>query len=65
MGKMEGVLMGEIGDKNRAVFGEAYKAVGLDFTLEEQVRITVLADELRPVLESAKKRQQEQLRNAS
>lgn len=28
--------MGEMGDRNRTVFAEAYKAVGLDFTLEEQ-----------------------------
>jgi hypothetical protein len=34
-------------------------------TLEEQARITVIAQELRAVLEAAKKRQQEQLRGAS
>ena len=58
-------LMGELGDKNRAVFGEAYKTVGLDFSLEEQARVTVIAEELRAVLESAKKRQQQKLRSAS
>lgn len=57
--------MGEIGDKSRTVFAEACKTVGLDFTLEEQARITVIAQELRAVLEAAKKRQQEQLRSAS
>jgi hypothetical protein len=57
--------MGEMGDRSRTVFVEAYKTVGLDFTLEEQARITVIAQELRAVLEAAKKRQQEQLRSAS
>ena len=57
--------MGEMGDRSRAVFAEAYKTVGLDFTLEEQARITVIADDLRRTLESAKKRQQEKLRSAS
>jgi hypothetical protein len=57
--------MGEMGDRNKAVFAEEYKIAGLDFTLEEQARITVLAQELRTVLESAKKRQQEKLRSAS
>ena len=59
------LFMGEMGDRSRAVFAEAYNAVGLDFTLEEQARITVIAQELRTVLESAKKRQQEKLRSAS
>jgi hypothetical protein len=57
--------MGEMGDRNWAVFAEAYKTERLDFTLEEQARITVIAQELRAVLEAAKKRQQEQLRSAS
>ena len=57
--------MGEMGDRSRAVFAEAYKTVGLDFTLEEQARITVIADDLRRTLESAKKRQQEKVRSAS
>jgi hypothetical protein len=57
--------MGEMGDRNRAVFAEAYKIVGLDFTLEEQARITVIAQELRAVLKCAKKRHQEKLRSAS
>jgi hypothetical protein len=57
--------MGEMGDRNRAVFAEAYKIVGLDFTLEEQARITVIAQELKTVLESAKKRRQGKLRSAS
>jgi hypothetical protein len=43
----------------------AVRKVGLDFTLEEQARITVIAQELRTVLEFAKKRQQEKLRSAS
>jgi len=30
--------MGEMGDRSRAIFAEAYNAVGLDFTLEEQAR---------------------------
>jgi hypothetical protein len=61
-----GTLMGELGDKNRTVFGEAYnKTVGLDFSLEEQARVTVIAEQLRTVLESAKKRQQQKLRSAS
>ena len=57
--------MGQMGDRDRAVFAEAYKTVGLDFTLEEQARITVIAQELKAVLEAAKRRQQEQLRSAS
>jgi hypothetical protein len=57
--------MGEMGDRSRAVFAEACKIVGLDFILEEQARITVIAQELKTVLESAKKRQQEKLRTAS
>jgi hypothetical protein len=60
-----GSFIGEMDDKSRAVFAEAYKTVGLDFTLEEQARITVIAQELRTVLESARKRQQEKLRGAS
>src|SRR5260370_1865393 len=55
----------EFGDKNRDAFAEAYKTVGLDFTLEEQARITLIAEELTKILESAKKRQQEKLRSAS
>ena len=35
-----------------------FKTGGLDFTLEEKARITVIGEELRTVLESAKKRQQ-------
>ena len=57
--------MGEMGDRNRAVFAEALKTMGLDVTLEEQARITVIAQELRAVLEAAKRRQQEHLRSAS
>ena len=57
--------MGEMGDRSRAVFAEACKTVGLDFILEEQARITVIAQDLKTVLESAKKRQQEKLRTAS
>jgi hypothetical protein len=47
------LFMGEMGDRSRAVFAEAYKTVGLDFTLEEQARITVIGQELKTVLESA------------
>jgi len=39
--------------------------VGLNFTLEEQARIKLIAEELKKILESAKKRQQEKLRSAS
>lgn len=48
--------MAEINIENRSVFGEAHNLAGLDFTPEERRRIAELADELKHILEGAKRR---------
>ena len=50
--------MAEISDKDRSVFADANRTVGLDFTSDEQVRITQLAEELKRIMNAAKKRLQ-------
>ena len=51
--------MGEISGKERNVFADANRTVGLDFTSDEQVRIAQLAGELKRIMDTAKKRLQE------
>lgn len=53
--------MGEISNKDRNVFSDANRTVGLDFTSDEQVRIAQLAEELKRIMDAAKKRLQEKL----
>lgn len=48
--------MAEIKIENRGVFGEAHNLAGVDFTPEEPRRIADLADELKHILEGAKRR---------
>ena len=48
--------MSEIREKDRSVFAIANESVGLDFTTDEQLRIAQLAEELKVIVDSAKKR---------
>ena len=51
--------MGEISEKDRGVFADANGSVGLDFTSDEQLRIAQLAEELKAIMDNAKKRLRE------
>ncbi len=56
--------MGQINDVDRSVFSNAYKTVQENFTIEELKRIGELASELKAILETANRRQQEKFGGA-
>jgi hypothetical protein len=61
---MRRASMGQISDKDRSIFREAYNTVLDNLTEDEQSEIDRLAGELQRILEAAKGRQQEEPGNA-
>jgi hypothetical protein len=54
-GQLQGL---QFDDRDQSILGDAYNLAGLDFTTDEQERISEFADELRRILDAARTRMQ-------